>query len=418
MNLSQSRTKSIWIVLAAVLATLLAADELTAAPVHRSQRTLRDSEVLGVPWNADGLSNVQVGGQQNRRVGIRFRADRDGTLDRIKLFFIFSTWEDFAAEGSTQCQDDHLGCYGAGDGGDLLIQVRADDGSSRHAPSGRVLSSRLIRHPMNRNRKPPVYAVGSGLGGRAVWNFWVIDMPDVRLQAGRLYHIVLSNPSRDPVNNFVSLDHLYVAANAPHMQPAVSDVNLASEVLQRNDSRWRIRYGETPIFEIRYTGGFVQGQGYSGTSVSYPASIYGQYMVRETVSSLRHARTFDRVFLRLSATGSPGPLVVRLETGSGALIEEGQISSSSIGPQDTWVRYAFRQPRRIPAGQAFSLVLSANGDVSNQYRIFTLLEGDWAGFVAPNLFRQGQAQVNEGSGWRRAFSGYDADYQLYFVGRR
>ena len=272
MNLSRSRTKSVWIVLAAALATLLPADELTAAPVHRSQRTLRDSEMLGVPWNADGLSNVQIGGQQNRRVGIRFRADRDGTLDRIKLFFIFSTWEDFAAEGSTKCQDDHLGCYGAGDGGDLLIQVRADDGSHRHAPSGRVLSSRLIPDPMNRNREPPVYAVGSGLGGRAVWNFWVIDMPDVRLRAGRLYHIVLSNPSPDPVQNFVSLDHLYLAANAPHMQPAVSDMNLASEVLQRNDSRWRIRHWETPIFEIRYTGGFVQGQGYSGTSVAFPAS--------------------------------------------------------------------------------------------------------------------------------------------------
>ena len=109
--------------------------------------------------------------------------------------------------------------------------------------------------------------------------------------------------------------------------------------------------------------------------------------------------------------------MVRLETGSGALIEQGEISSRSIGLRDTWVRYAFRQPRRIRAGQPFSLssLRTATCLAIIGSSPFSKASGPLRG---SEPLPAGTAQVNEGNGWQRAFPGFDADYQLYFVGRR
>jgi hypothetical protein len=235
-------------------------------------------------------------------------------------------------------------------------------------------------------------------------------MPNARLRAGRIYHLVFSNPSPNPRGNFVSLDHLYLAANSPGMQPAVPDRDLASESVQWQQSRWRVRYWETPIYEVQYTGGFVQGQGYSGTSVSYPNLIYGSNRARQTVGP--KARRASTVFIRLKRQGTPGPLTVRLQTSSGALVEEGTVPASSVSTTDTWVPYVFNARRSLSHG--LNVVLSATGDSENHYRIFTLIDGGWAGFTASNLFTHGRAQINRGSGWLRPFFRYGTDFQIYF----
>jgi hypothetical protein len=388
------------------------------ADTHFMGTAAESSNLYGVPWNADGLSNVPIG-KREKRVGIRFRAERDGTLDRVKLFFVFATWRDMAAMGSRSCQAHHNDCYAAGNGGQVLVTVRVDDGSNRHFPSGQVLSSRLIRHPMNRNRKPPIYAEGRGFRGRATHNFRVLDMPDVPLQAGHIYHLVFSNPAADHRRNYVSLDHLYLAANTRGMQPAVRDVDLASEVLYFGSPGWQVRRWETPIYQVHYSDGFVQGQGYVGTSLPHSTPIYGRHRARERITVTGSDRMISGLFVRLKKQGNPGPLTVRLENGNSTLVEKWTVSASSVVRRHAWVPVAFRTPHALLAGRTYNVVLSAKGGAANHYRIFALVEGRVHGFRANNLFHAGYAQVDRGSGWLAHIPGAGAarafDFQIYMV---
>lgn len=379
----------------------------------------KTSNLYGVPWNADGLSNVPIGVRE-KKVGIRFRADRDGTLDRIKLFFIFATWKDQLAVGSDSCQVNHNDCYGAGDGGEILVTLRADNGTDGHFPSRKVLSSRLIRRPMNRIRRPPFYAAGNGFQGRATHNFRVLNLPNATLQAGRIYHLVFSNQSAHPRRNYVSLDHLYLAANTPGMQPGTRDVDLASEVLYRGTSKWRVRHWETPIYQVHYANGFIQGQGYIGTSRPQPTPIYGRYRARERITAVaRRDRTISKVFVRLNRRGKPGPLTLRLEKGDGALIGKGAVPTSTINRRYGWVPLVFNKPYTLQSGSTYNIELSAKGDRANHYRVFALWQGRRHGFHANNLFRDGYAQVNRGSGWlqriRGAGAAHSFDFQMYAI---
>lgn len=353
--------------------------------------------LYGSPWNADGLSNAEIGGGARIIPAIRFRAEHSGTLSAIKLYFIFYTAED-GRPG-----------YGKGDGGDLRIEVRTDDGTVNHFPSSTVLSTLNIADPMNRDRNAPVYAEGDGLGGRATVNYWEMPMPPASLVAGQLYHIVLTNTAPDPVNNYVSINSLYNAANTPNVQPGISDTDL--RMLEFYSGAWRPRNYDTPIYEVHYTDGAIRGQGYYGTSVSFPNSIYGVNRVRETFVPPA-TRSVSSVRVRLRKVGAPGPLTFRLERGDGTLVESGTLPSSAVPTTDAWVTYTFAQTRTLTGGQRYNLVLSATGDASNLYSIFQLLDGNLAHFRA-QPFPEGTGEIDTGTGWHEPFQYAGSDWQAY-----
>ncbi len=392
------------------------------ARAGRGQQRLRGrlaSSFYGTAWNADGLSNIPVGYWQ-RGVDIRFRAPRSGVVHSVKLYFIYATSDDLAAQGSPdQCRP--VECYGAGDGGRVKIELRSDDGTGAHRPSSAVLSETVLKHPMDRHRGAPSYGVGSGVGGRVTANFRVVKIPNAHLQKGGIYHLVFSNPAPVPHRNYVSLNSLYLRRPNRRLQPSVSGMDLALMARYSYAPGWHIRTHETPIFEVGYTDGFKFGQGYMGTGAD--KGIYGVNRVRERIEAVTGmTQKVSSLFIRIRRVGNPGPLRVRLERGGGSKLEEGRVQKGKVPGAYGWVRYRFRKVRTLVKGRKYNIVLAAHGDASNHYAIFPIQEGSLEyGFNTSNLFADGYAQVASGSGWQNDVPGWGGgsarafDLQLYLA---
>lgn len=361
----------------------------------------RRTTLYGTPFNTDGMSNNYIKGDPSESAAIRFRCQHTGTFSGIKNWWIFST----TADGT--------GPYGAGTGGHVVVELRTDDGTGNHFPSSTVLSTFDIPDPMNRDSNqvlnPPVYAYSPGLGGRLCWNFWEIAMPSASLVERTIYHLVYRNIDAAPTTNYVSLDHHYNAADAPNMQPGISDLDLASLWYSGG---WQVRYGETPIYEVHYADGFKQGFGYQGTSFSSPHSIWGINKVR-TLFTPRQTVGVRTVKVRLRRVGTPGSLAVNLLDNGGTVLGSGSISG--VPTTDTWVSCTFPSKVTLTSGNQYRLELTTTGDASNRYQIYGYLDGGWAHFTT-RPFPEGRAQADTGSGWADTFSGFSGgDWQLYFI---
>ena len=159
----------------------------------------------GSGLSADALYNIPLGGSMydppyRPNVSWRFRAQHTGLLKSVRPYLIF-------VEGPGD-----PGNYSSGDGGTVLVQIQTDDGTANHFPSGTVLAAFLYTTPKMGGILPLITFPG----------------PLPQLQAGILYHLVFSNTSPDPYNNFVSLNHLWLdqPARVIPRQPTVSDTDL------------------------------------------------------------------------------------------------------------------------------------------------------------------------------------------------
>ena len=94
----------------------------------------------GNPWSANGLANLEVGRFPGRMVSYRFRAAETADFTTAKVFFIFAV---FSERG-----------YANGDGGQVRIELRPDDGSQNHFPDMTVapLTSVLLADPINKTK--------------------------------------------------------------------------------------------------------------------------------------------------------------------------------------------------------------------------------------------------------------------------
>jgi hypothetical protein len=336
----------------------------------------------GNPWNGDGLINLEIGRSNGRLISYRFRAQYSGTVNGVQIFLVFRTF----------CS----GCYANGDGGQVLVRLQSDDGTSQHLPSGIVLTSSLVTDPLRQ------------------WNRYVAFNSPVQLTQGKLYHLVFSNPDPDPINNYVSIDDLYNDRRLPNMQPGISDTDLAVVWKSSSSSNWEVNYGHTPIFSLYYADGKRQGQGYTDAlSSSGLRSIYGSNKVRETFTVSGGNKTVTQVSVRLKKSGSSGNLSVRLENADGTLIEGGTIPASSVSTSYAWVTYIFNTSRTLLSGKSYNLVLSA--PYGDPYSIFPIQEGTLYGFQTPSVFTEGKFQSSSGSSWQEVRQG--CDMQFYFTTR-
>ena len=296
-----------------------------------------------------------------------------------------------------------LGYY-AGNGGQVQIDVQADDGTSSHRPSGTTLASVLITDPM------------SSAFRKVTFNH------SVSVQAGQLYHFVFTNPYSDPINNYVSIDDIYNEARVPNMQPTVSDTDLA--VLYKDGSSpLAVNYGHTPIFDAYITGAdgtnYTEGVGYiDARSSSGLTQIGSTTPIREQFTVTGGNRNLSKVSLRVKRVGSPSNLVLKLSGGAGGsttvTIPASSIPTASYG----WVSTAFSSPYTLTSGSTYTLTTSVStSSASNYYLAFPVQKGTAYGFQAPTQFLDGGAQVYSGSTWtnllRGAFGTFD--WQLYFT---
>ncbi|MDE1941074.1 MAG: hypothetical protein KGI66_03065, partial [Patescibacteria group bacterium] len=340
------------------------------------------SAFYGSGIGADDLNNTTLGTYGGQMADYRFRSTHSGALSRIVWYQMID-----------------VAGYAAGTNGRILVQVETDDGTAAHDPSGTVLASASLV-PTSKDST-------------------VSFSPAPQLAAGTLYHVVYSNIDPDPSANYSSVNALYQPAEPSPVQPTVSDIDWA-ELSRTPTIGWYQRLGMTPILQLDFADGTVAGNAYRYIHAQDIEPISGASMARERFTVSGSDRTVDAVSIRLARQSGNDPLTVRLESGSGALIEQGTIAASRFSSAPGWATYSFTAPHTLAAGQTYDLVVSAPS--SSIYDIFTIQKGvgyssaDWS---PATDFPDGSAQYDGGSGWSgwpSAGSSPDteSDLQFYF----
>ncbi len=344
----------------------------------------------GPRLGADGLANTTVGqwGNPGNVVSYRFRAHHTGAVQSLHVYLIV----------------DKAG-YAAGTGGKLQVTFQTDDGTSAHHPSGNVLAAYILNNPL------------TATPSRYFPTFTFANPPE--LVEGQLYHIVFRNVDANPAANFVSVDALYLQSPFTPAQPTISDID-AAELLSSGGSSWQVRKGYLPIYQLNFTDGWTEGVGYMegwvGAQQTFSGSSTG---VREQFIFSGPPQAVGKVAIRLARVSGSDPLMVKLESGDGTVIEQGSIPSSSwpSAGAHSWVQYTFSTPRTLLTGQRYYLELSTAS--SSTYRIFPIRKGVDYWFDDSTWWPDGYAQFKQNGswvGWTQwgATNRTDGDLQFYF----
>lgn len=356
--------------------------------------------LYGPGIQADSLANTPIG-KGGVQVSCRFRAQPGGVFQGIRPYLIWS----FAKKG-----------YHGGTGGNLKVELQADDGSPAHRPSGQVLATtaqRMTLVPTSSRFFPQL----------------TFDQAPA-LKPGALYHLVFTNVDADPEANFVSLNACYNKVAGSPQQPRLADGDWAMLFRSRRQAAWVERRTPgssesfTPILQVEYANGQAQGMGYVEFWMGAAKPISGPASVREVFTVTGPNRAVGSVAVRVRRVAGAIPLGLTLEQADGKVVAVGQGEGSLI-PQTPpgalggcgWVVFALPGRPTLVAGRTYHLVLSA--PAAGAYEAFPLRKGSDKGFSDATLFPDGHAEFTDGRGW----SGWEqwgkknqrnADLQFYF----
>ncbi len=355
-----------------------------APPVAASGGT---SGLYGTGINADTKAQIQVGGTDtssaNNMVAHRFRASTTSNVVSVR----------FAQRRGAG--------YSGGNGGTMRISVRPDDGHGR--PSGTILTSAS-------------YTPGSS--GINTFDRVTFSKP-ARLTAGHLYYIVFQNTSSSPRSNFISVNETFVYGSVlSPRQPRWTDTNYA--VLANGGGSWAVMGKYTADMDVGYSNGVHDGDGYVAAQIDYYGTISGStHMVRERFKVSGSSRKISSVAVRMRRSSGSSPLIIRLESSSGALIDSVSIPASSVpatspggdnGGQ-VWVRASFGKTHTLAKGSTYSIRLSTASGTT--YTATPIREGTDVGFRS-FVFGDGQAQrTTNGSSWAALYQWAQLDLQFY-----
>jgi hypothetical protein len=135
--------------------------------------------------------------------------------------------------------------------------------------------------------------------------------------------------------------------------------------------------------------------------VGAPQRISGTQAVREAFTVTGGSRKVGNFGIRAARISGGDNLRVRLETGDGVVIEQGQIASTafvlSSSPSYRWATYSFSSAHVLLAGKTYRLVLEAPS--SSVYQVFPIRKGKAYGFPQTTFFRDGYAEFKQGAKW-------------------
>ncbi len=344
---------------------------------------------------SDGLGNTTIGPNQNK-LSYRIRVQHTGYISSVQPYLIM----------------DHTGYWG-GTSGQILVSIQTDDGSSSHNPSGQKLTSSLLVNP-DALPVPTRYFPTFTFAGHAA------------VTAGAIYHIVFENPDANPAVNYVSVDALYQAAAPLPSQPTMSDTDCAvllfSNYSAAEGTIWKPRQGYTPVVQMNDDDGFTEGFGYMEVWVGAPQPISGTSSVRETFTVSGTSRSVSSVSVRVARLSGSGPLTVRLESGDGTPIEQGEVAATSVplnaSATYVWATYKFSAPHTLSIGQSYNLVLESAA--STVYQAFPMRKGSDYNYKNTTFFPDGYAQFQQAGawiGWTQwgVTNRKDGDLQFYFA---
>jgi hypothetical protein len=348
----------------------------------------RTTAVFGSGIAADALANTQIGGTScdcpNLRSSFRFRARRTVPLVAVRVYLITD------AEG-----------YAAGTGGTIRASIRADDGTPEHRPTDATLATATV----------PLEPFPRVLFGEPA-----------PLVGGSLYHLVFENTDAAPTENFVSINSLFVSPPISPRQAQYDDVDWA-QLLDYGDG-WQVRPEYTPILQLESADGIVDGVGYMESWIGAAKTINGVARARETFAVSGGDVLVSRVAVRLGRVSGSGPLLVRLESGTGELVTEGSVDGASVpmtvagaDARPSWVVWSLADPVTLSDFHRYHLVLST--DAATRYQVHVIRKGIAVGFRAPTFFGGGYAQFDPGTGWVAFDPGWrgpldQGDLQFYF----
>ena len=267
---------------------------LRSGPTSPSARAATTTTTwFGPRVGADALANTRIGGPVGTTLAVRFRSTWSGSVSGVRFYVVVTL------NGS-------VGEYSGGDGGTMRVSLVAD-GDNR-LPSSAALASQEFH--------PRIDAI----------SFPFIHFSTApRVVAGR-YHIVFTNTSPKPAENWVSVNAL-IAQSAGAAPPPLA---LARSVLLGDSTdggatptHWRVRAqnrGQNYLPIVDITGG-EKGQhvglGYMESWVSNPKPISGSAAVREVFTYQRPAAArVTQALVRLRRTGDQVGAAQRAARGS------------------------------------------------------------------------------------------------------
>lgn len=336
----------------------------------------------GTGLGADSLANFVVGTKDNYSVDLRFKAIKAGQMVSFRYYNVFAL--------------DRPG-YQYGTGGTIRIELRTDDGSSNHLPSGTSLT------------KGTIYgAVAAGL-------FPLVTLDSAaNIEKDKFYHLVFTNVDADPANNWGSVNTIrFVTASVPK-QPSLEDDRY--QVFSRNGTNaWISRNNVTPILEVRYADASVQGIGYMDVIASETKDISGTSAVREVFTVSGTSRVISGGAIRLLKASGSSNLKASLRDATQKLIAEASIPADAISFEKNWVSFSFNGNVLLETQKTYYFSLHTPQD--SKFSTYPLQEGSGYGFLAPTFFADGYAQYTiDGTSWFewRGPGRKDFDLQFYF----
>jgi hypothetical protein len=336
----------------------------------------------GAAFNFDTKANLQVGWTDHAKVAHRFVATTTSTLKSIR----------FQQRGGP--------VYSGGTGGTLRITVQTD---SNGVPSGTVLATASYTP-----------------GNSGVWTHYdvVTFSSPATLTKGTRYNIVFENVDANSAANYFSVNELYTYSTVTPRQPAFADADYA--VLYAAPSTWSVQSKYTADMDLTYADGTHDGMAYIANIIELYGTVSGSASVREHFTVSGGNRAVTKASVRVRRTSGSSPLTIRLETGTGTLIEAVDVPASSIAASapggdnggSVWVTVTFSNPHTLANGAAYNLRLTTA--TGTTYTSAPIREGTDVGLLS-TAFRDGSGQSSSnGTSWADLYAYSPVDIQFYF----
>lgn len=386
--------------------------------------------------------NTQIGYESSRR----FRAEKTGFIDAVRYNNRTLLDENIksrclpSAPDSLWCKCvnaglDRFSCgytlgnsYSVGNGGAIVIEIREDDGTSNKFPGSRILGKTAgIFVPLQRaNEHYPILS---------------LEQP-VRLEAGKLYHLVYKNLN-PPTNCQLNGRSVSEAASCPRNQGAIG-LNGTYQPVQFGSAEGFGPFGGTgagnlvkpnlnggwsPVkeklswYEVRYTDGIWVGDSHTGFGSTDAGRqfISGNTKGRQVFTVRDASRRVNGLWVYFGHTSSQradgSPMSVTLKDAAGRTIANGSIKSSpecaagavtGAKTRDfrlqhcrTWGYTDLSSSVNLVEGQRYSVEFSAGVNAGFTLHTFFPLDYGHFGSTNRNFWQGAHAEVskNNGQNW-------------------
>jgi len=304
-------------------------------PVPPVTPTPTAAKLYGNAVGASALGPHRLGGPLNTyRQSYRFEAPAS---DTVASFRWYNQYE--GSQGSPKS-----GYYNQGSVVPVHIEIFADDGNGFPDMSGQTYGETDVANTLD----TPTYAQVSFINLKP-------------LMKGHTFHIVMTNTSPDPENNFSSTNHLWLLpedVDGTNNQWALTDKQWALTYFDPSDGKWHDRddYNDivksaswdrrtsrnTPIGEVCLAGGdcigqgYVHGLGHSNASYGHLREVQGNNSVRQRFTPTKTIQVKDISLFGMRNGDPSGPLSISLTECDSTTLWTGMIAASAYPTPIMW----------------------------------------------------------------------------------